>query len=105
MRRLINKTFLYLYLYNQIIQAQTHSLETSSVYSKESFRIDGRYCNRCKLNLERTVNESKGIIKVEISYITNKITVQYDPNLTSKIDIYKKLRDSECKFLTVENIL
>ena len=79
------------------------SIRSSLLYPKAIFKIDGRYCNRCKLNLEKTVSKSKGIIKVEINYITNKITVQYDPNLISKIDIYKKLTNSKCKFLTVEN--
>ncbi len=77
----------------------------STFYAKEFFKINGKYCNVCKLDFESTLAESTGIIRVEINYITNIMMVQYDPDLITNIDLCKIMRNLKCKFLTVENNL
>ncbi|MGE0390999.1 MAG: heavy-metal-associated domain-containing protein [Candidatus Nitrosocosmicus sp.] len=85
-----------------MIQTQTHSLESSSVYRKEFFKINGRYCNSCKTELEGVLDRLIGIKKVEINYITNILTLQYDPNIISNTNLVKIL-ESQCKFIKIKD--
>ena len=73
----------------------------SSCIKKDYFNIKGRYCNQCRLNLEKQVEESEGISKVEINYITNIMMVEYDLGSTSSLDLHKEFENSKCRFIAL----
>ncbi|MGD9673473.1 MAG: heavy-metal-associated domain-containing protein [Candidatus Nitrosocosmicus sp.] len=64
--------------------------------------MDGRYCDRCKIELEEVLEKLDGIKKVEINYITNIVILQYDPRLISRINLANIL-DLQCKFIKVKS--
>jgi len=73
----------------------------SSYIKKDYFKIKGRYCNQCRLNLEKQVEESEVISKLEINYITNIMMVEYDVGSTSSLDLHKEIENSKCRFVTL----
>ncbi|MGD9673719.1 MAG: cation transporter [Candidatus Nitrosocosmicus sp.] len=64
--------------------------------------MNGRYCNSCKTELEGVLDRLIGIKKVEINYITNILTLQYDPNIISNTNLVKIL-ESQCKFIKIKD--
>jgi copper chaperone len=73
----------------------------SSRTKTEYFKIKGRYCNQCRLNIEKQVEKSEGITKVEINYITNIMMVEYDLGSTSILDLHMEIENSKCRFVTL----
>jgi copper chaperone CopZ len=77
----------------------SNMLLLSSCTKKEYFRIKGRYCNQCRLNLEKLIEKLEGITKVEINYVTNIVKVEYDLGSISSCDLHKKIENSKCRFV------
>jgi copper chaperone len=42
------------------------------------------HCANCILIVERQLKDNNGIKEIEISYITDSVKVEYDPNLIIK---------------------
>ena len=74
------------------------------IVEKASFRIVGMYCVSCKPIVEKQLKGEKGIIKIDINYMTDSVVVEFDPVLITKEHINKKLEKSGYKFVRKANI-
>ncbi|MDF2737257.1 MAG: copper chaperone [Nitrososphaeraceae archaeon] len=74
------------------------------IVEKASFRIVGMYCVSCKPIVEKQLKGEKGIIKIDINYMTDSVVVEFDPVLITKEHIKKKLEKSGYKFVRKSNI-
>ncbi len=74
------------------------------IVEKASFRIVGMYCVSCKPIVEKQLKGEKGIIKIDINYMTDSVVVEFDPALITKEHIKKKLEKSGYKFVRKSNI-
>ena len=57
---------------------------------KKIFKIKGLDCANCAAKLERTIEKIEGIENVSISFITEKMVVEYDENFEK--EIIKKIK-------------
>ena len=57
---------------------------------KSKFKIKGLDCANCAAELEREINRIKEIESVSISFMTEKIELEYDE--TQKEEIIKKIK-------------
>lgn len=74
------------------------------IVEKASCRIVGMYCVSCKPIVEKQLKGEKGIIKIDINYMTDSVVVEFDPVLITKEHIKKKLEKSGYKFVRKSNI-
>lgn len=44
------------------------------------FRVVGMYCTSCKSIVEKQLKDEKGVIKVDINYMTDSVIVDFNPN-------------------------
>lgn len=54
---------------------------------KERFSVSGMSCAACQANVERAVRKINGVKTVEVSLISSKMNVEYDPMLTNDAEI------------------
>lgn len=54
---------------------------------KQRFDVTGMSCAACVANVERRVNKIDGVIKVEVSLLSNAMNVEYDTEKTNEKDI------------------
>lgn len=52
---------------------------------KSRFRIKGLDCANCAAELERTIQKLKGIENASISFMTQKLEIEYDENKKEEI--------------------
>ena len=57
---------------------------------KSNFKIKGLDCANCALELERTIGKIKGVINVNINFMTERMELIYDEN--SKDEIISKVK-------------
>ena len=55
---------------------------------KSKFKIKGLDCANCAAELERAIQKSEGILSASISFMTQKLVLEYDD--TKKDEIIKK---------------
>ncbi len=72
-----------------------------SSHEKEYFKFVGRHSRYPKSVIAVHIDNIKGIRKIEINFITNIITVEFDATLITKQNIRKRLLDSKCRFLNI----
>ena len=65
------------------------------------FKVIGMYCTTCKPIVEKQLKGERAIKEIDIDYITDSVTVEYDSSLISKDEIKKKLENSGYKFSRV----
>lgn len=54
--------------------------------------IKGMSCASCASNIERSLNELEGILKCSVNFTTEKVSIQYDPSITSIDEINKTVK-------------
>lgn len=68
---------------------------------KVSFKVVGMYCTTCKPIVEKQLKDKDGIKKVDINYMTDSVSVEFDPLLITKQEIKERLEESGYKFVRV----
>ena len=68
---------------------------------KALFRIFGMYCASCKPIVEKQLKSEKGIKKIDINYVTDRVAVEFDPSMLVEQQIKNKLENSGYKFVRV----
>ena len=55
--------------------------------AKKKFSVEGMTCSACSAHVEKDVSKMNGVIKVEVSLMTNSMVVEYDHTKTSTSEI------------------
>ena len=53
--------------------------------------VEGIDCSACKAKIERVVADAKGVERAEVVFMTQKLTVEFDPSLTSRAALEKRV--------------
>lgn len=64
-----------------------------------SFRIIGMYCITCKPIVEKQLKDEKAVQRIDIDYMTDSITVEFNSSLISREEIKNRLEKSGYKFV------
>lgn len=59
------------------------------------------YCTTCKPIVEKQLKGKDGIKKIDINYMTDSVSVEFDPSLITKQEIKERLEESGYKFVRV----
>lgn len=62
--------------------------------NKKSYLVHGMHCASCKVLLEKSVNEVKGVKNANINYGTEVLTVEFDPTQTHEEHIKKAVNET-----------
>ena len=65
------------------------------------FRVVGMYCTSCKSIVEKQLKDEKGVIKVDINYMTDNVIVGFNPSLVTNEKIKNRLEKSGYNFVRV----
>jgi copper chaperone len=65
------------------------------------FRVVGMYCTSCKSIVEKKLKDEKGVIKVDINYMTDSVIVDFNPSLVTNEKIKNRLEKSGYNFVRV----
>jgi copper chaperone len=65
------------------------------------FRVVGMYCTSCKSIVEKQLKDEKGVIKVDINYMTDSVIVDFNPSLVTNEKIKNRLEKSGYNFVRV----
>lgn len=65
------------------------------------FRVVGMYCTSCKSIVEKQLKDEKGVIKVDINYMTDSVIVDFNPSLATNEKIKNTLEKSGYNFVRV----
>ena len=65
------------------------------------FRVVGMYCTSCKSIVEKQLKDEKGVIKVDIIYMTDSVMVDFNPSLVTNEKIKNRLEKSGYNFIRV----
>ena len=68
---------------------------------KASFKVVGMYCTTCKPIVEKQLKDKDGIKKIDLNYMTDSVSVEFDPSLITKQEIKDNLDKSGYKFVRV----
>ncbi|MDN5866857.1 MAG: cation transporter [Candidatus Nitrosocosmicus sp.] len=66
---------------------------------KISFKVVGMYCTTCKPIVEKQLKDKDGIKKIDLNYMTDSVSVEFDPSLITKQEIKESLEKSGYKFV------
>lgn len=66
---------------------------------KAHFRIVGMYCTTCKPIVEKQLKGEQAIKKIDLDYMTDSVTVEYDPAQITKEEIKERLERSGYQFV------
>ncbi|WP_242598164.1 heavy metal translocating P-type ATPase [Heyndrickxia oleronia] len=60
----------------------------------ETMQIDikGMHCSACSARIEKVISKMDGVLKVNVNLATEKGRIIYDPNLTSKLLIFNRIK-------------
>jgi Cu+-exporting ATPase len=61
---------------------------------KDSLQVTGMTCTACASAVERSVNKIDGTNNVNVNFATEKLNVEYDPNLVSRDEIIESVRSA-----------
>lgn len=70
-------------------------------YEKTHLKVVGMYCTTCKPIVEKQLKGKDGIKKIDINYMTDSVSVEFDPSLITKQEIKERLEESGYKFVRV----
>jgi copper chaperone CopZ len=59
------------------------------------------YCTSCKSIVEKQLKDEKGVIKVDINYMTDSVMVDFNPSLVTNEKIKNILEKSGYNFIRV----
>ena len=59
------------------------------------------YCTSCKSIVEKQLKDEKGVIKVDIKYMTDSVIVDFNPSLVTNEKIKNRLEKSGYNFVRV----
>ena len=65
------------------------------------FRVVGMYCISCKSIVEKQLKDEKGVIKIDINYMTDSVMVDFNPSLVTNEKIKNRLEKSGYNFIRV----
>ncbi len=60
---------------------------------KQQFNITGMTCSACSSTIEKTMNKQEGVQEVSVHLLTNKMNIEYDPQMLNDNDIIKLVTD------------
>jgi copper chaperone CopZ len=64
-------------------------------------KVVGMYCSNCKPIVEKQLKDEKGVKNIDIHYMTESVTIDFDPLLITKEEIKNKLEKSGYNFVRV----
>ena len=70
---------------------------------KALFKVVGMYCITCKPIVEKQLRCEEAVKKIDIDYMTDSVTVEFDPLLITKEEIKNRLKRSGYKFVRTVN--
>jgi Cu+-exporting ATPase len=70
---------------------------------KALFKVVGMYCITCKPIVEKQLRGEEAVKKIDIDYMTDNVTVEFDPLLITKEEIKNRLERSGYKFVRTVN--
>jgi copper chaperone CopZ len=70
---------------------------------KALFKVVGMYCTTCKPIVEKQLRGEEAVKKIDIDYMTDNVTVEFDPLLITKEEIKNRLERSGYKFVRTVN--
>lgn len=70
-------------------------------YDKIQFKAVGMYCITCKPIVENQLRNNKGIKKIDIDYMTDRVIIEFDPTLTNIEEIKMSLEKSGYAFVRI----
>jgi len=65
------------------------------------FKIVGMYCINCKPIVEKQLKDEKAVKRIDIDYMTDSVTVEFDPAFITKDEIKNRLERSGYKFVRI----
>ncbi|MCQ2547569.1 MAG: cation transporter [Clostridia bacterium] len=60
---------------------------------RKDFDVSGMGCAACSARIENGLNGTEGVIKAEVSLLTNSMTVDFDEKIIDEEGICQKVRD------------
>jgi Cu+-exporting ATPase len=70
---------------------------------KALFKLVGMYCITCKPIVEKQLRGEEAVKKIDIDYMTDSVTVEFDPLLITKEEIKNRLERSGYEFIRTVN--
>jgi copper chaperone CopZ len=70
---------------------------------KAFYKVVGLDCLTCKPIIENQLKHEKGIKRINIDYMTDRVIVEFDPSILTKDKIKQILDNSGYKFVRVAN--
>ena len=80
---------------------QRYFYEGSMTTERALFKVVGMYCTSCKSIVERQLKDEKGVIKVDINYMTDSVIVNFNASLITNEQIKNRLEKSGYNFVRV----
>ncbi|MDQ3848616.1 MAG: heavy-metal-associated domain-containing protein [Thermoproteota archaeon] len=68
---------------------------------KSRFKVVGMYCTTCKPIIENQLKGIEAIKNIGMDFMTDSVTVEYDPALINKEKIMARLENSGYKFIRI----
>ena len=65
------------------------------------FKVIGMYCTSCKPIVEKQLKDEKGVMKIDIDYMTDSVIVEFEPTFITKEEIKERLDRSGYRFVRV----
>ena len=63
------------------------------------FKVIGIYCTSCKPIVEKQLKDEKGVMKIDIDYMTDSVIVEFEPTFITKEEIKERLESSGYRFV------
>jgi copper chaperone len=80
---------------------QRYFYEGNMTTEKALFKVVGMYCSSCKPIVEKQLEHEKGVKNIDIDYMTDSVTIDFDPLLITKEEIKNILEKSGYNFVRV----
>ena len=65
------------------------------------FKVIGIYCTSCKPIVEKQLKDEKGVMKIDMDYMTDSVIVEFEPTFITKEEIKERLERSGYRFVRV----
>jgi len=80
---------------------QRYFYEGNMTTERALFKVVGMYCTSCKTIVEKQLKDEKGVINVDINYMTDSVIVNFNPSLITNEQIKNRLEKSGYNFVRV----
>ncbi|MRN41890.1 MAG: hypothetical protein FIO02_12755 [Nitrosopumilales archaeon] len=80
---------------------QRYFYEGNMTTERALFKVVGMYCTSCKTIVEKQLKDEKGVINVDINYMTDSVIVNFNPSLITNEQIKNRLEKSGYNFVQV----